>query len=158
MRWWFGCPLSLASARRLQDVHAKVNGRLLPGRMVEQAAIEIFDLAGNKLLTATLNVVFDDNVRELRAMYTSAVLLQRHGTWDRDHSPGEEVVPSEQFTMSGGLPAGTLGCASCSVQRFGALAHYPTGQTRVGRSISGSTLSWLQDSWSGRALWSKGRM
>jgi hypothetical protein len=47
MRWWFGCPLSLASARRLQDVHAKVNGRLLPGRMVEQAAIEIFDLAGS---------------------------------------------------------------------------------------------------------------
>jgi len=63
-----------ALARRLQDVHAKVNGRLLPGRMVEQAAIEIFGLAGNKLLTATLNVVFDDNVRELRAMYTSAVL------------------------------------------------------------------------------------
>ena len=158
MRWWFGCPLSLASARRLQDVHAKVNGRLLPGRMVEQAAIEIFDLAGNKLLTATLNVVFDDNVRELRAMYTSAVLLQRHSTWDRDHSPGEEVVPSEQFTMSGGLPTGTLGCASNSVQRFGALAHYQTGQIRVGRSISESTLSWLQDSWSGPALWSKGRM
>jgi hypothetical protein len=37
-------------------------------------SIEIFDLSGNKLLTATLNVVFDDNVRELRAMYTSAVL------------------------------------------------------------------------------------
>jgi hypothetical protein len=37
-------------------------------------AFEIFDLSGNKLLTATLNVVFDDNVRELRAMYTSAVL------------------------------------------------------------------------------------
>jgi len=37
-------------------------------------AIEIFDLSGNKLLTATLNIVFDDNVRELRAMYTSAVL------------------------------------------------------------------------------------
>lgn len=49
--------------------------------------------------------------------------------------------------MSGGLPAGTLGCASYSVQRFGALAHYPTGQTGVGTSISGSTLSWLQDSW-----------
>lgn len=37
-------------------------------------ATEIFDLSGNKLLTATLNIVFDDNVRELRAMYTSAVL------------------------------------------------------------------------------------
>ena len=37
-------------------------------------SIEIFDLSGNKLLTATLNIVFDDNVRELRAMYTSAVL------------------------------------------------------------------------------------
>lgn len=37
-------------------------------------AIEIFDLSGNKILTATLNIVFDDNVRELRAMYTSAVL------------------------------------------------------------------------------------
>lgn len=37
-------------------------------------AIEIFDPSGNKILTATLNIVFDDNVRELRAMYTSAVL------------------------------------------------------------------------------------
>jgi len=37
-------------------------------------AIEIFELSGNMLLTATLNIVFDDNVRELRAMYTSAVL------------------------------------------------------------------------------------
>lgn len=37
-------------------------------------AIEIFDLSGNKILTATVNIVFDDNVRELRAMYTSAVL------------------------------------------------------------------------------------
>lgn len=37
-------------------------------------AIEIFDLLGNKLLTATLNVVFDDSVRELRAIFTSAVL------------------------------------------------------------------------------------
>lgn len=37
-------------------------------------AIEIFDLSGNKLLSATLNVVFDDNVRELRAIFTSAVL------------------------------------------------------------------------------------
>jgi hypothetical protein len=37
-------------------------------------AIEIFDLSGSRFLTATLNVVFDDNVRELRAMYTAAVL------------------------------------------------------------------------------------
>lgn len=37
-------------------------------------AIEIFDLSGNKLLTATLNIVFDDNVRELGAIFTSAVL------------------------------------------------------------------------------------
>lgn len=37
-------------------------------------AIEIFDLSGNKLLTATLNVVFDDNLRELRAIFTSAAL------------------------------------------------------------------------------------
>ena len=37
-------------------------------------AIEIFDLSGNKLLTGTLNIVFDDNVRELRAIFTSAVL------------------------------------------------------------------------------------
>jgi hypothetical protein len=36
--------------------------------------IEIFDLLGNKILTATLAIVFDDNVRELRAMFTSAVL------------------------------------------------------------------------------------
>jgi hypothetical protein len=39
-----------------------------------QFAIEIFDLSGNKLLTATLNIVIDDNGRELRAMFTSAVL------------------------------------------------------------------------------------
>jgi hypothetical protein len=37
-------------------------------------AIEIFDLSGNKILTATLAIVFDDNVRELRAIFTSAVL------------------------------------------------------------------------------------
>lgn len=39
-----------------------------------QFAIEIFDLSGNKLLTATLNIVIDDNGREVRAMFTSAVL------------------------------------------------------------------------------------
>jgi hypothetical protein len=37
-------------------------------------SIEIFDLSGNELLAATLNLVFDDNVRELRAIFTSAVL------------------------------------------------------------------------------------
>jgi hypothetical protein len=37
-------------------------------------AIQIFDPARNKILTATLNLVFDTNVRELRAIFTSAVL------------------------------------------------------------------------------------
>jgi len=37
-------------------------------------AIDIFDLSGNKILSGTLNTVFDNDVRELRAMYTSAIL------------------------------------------------------------------------------------
>jgi hypothetical protein len=37
-------------------------------------AIQIFDLAGNNILTATLDLVFDDNLRQLRAIFTSAVL------------------------------------------------------------------------------------
>ena len=37
-------------------------------------AIQIFDLAGNKILSATLDLVFDNSVRELRALFTSAVL------------------------------------------------------------------------------------
>ena len=37
-------------------------------------AIQIFDLSGNKILTATLDLVFDNNVRDLRAIFTSAVL------------------------------------------------------------------------------------
>jgi hypothetical protein len=37
-------------------------------------AIQIFDLSGNKILAATLDLVFDNNVRELRAIFTSAVL------------------------------------------------------------------------------------
>jgi hypothetical protein len=37
-------------------------------------AIDIFDLSGNKILTAMLDLAFDDNVRELRAIFTSAVL------------------------------------------------------------------------------------
>ena len=37
-------------------------------------AIEIFNVSGIKIITATLDIVFDDNVRELRAIYTSAVL------------------------------------------------------------------------------------
>lgn len=36
--------------------------------------VVISDLSGNKLLTATLEVVFDDNLRHLRALYTSVVL------------------------------------------------------------------------------------
>jgi hypothetical protein len=35
---------------------------------------ELFDLSGNKILTATLAIVFDDNLREMRLMFTSAVL------------------------------------------------------------------------------------
>jgi len=37
-------------------------------------AFEIFDLSGNKILSGTMNTVFDDNGRELRAIFTSAVL------------------------------------------------------------------------------------
>lgn len=37
-------------------------------------AIQIFDLNGNNILNATLDLVFDDNVRELRAIFTSAVV------------------------------------------------------------------------------------
>jgi hypothetical protein len=37
-------------------------------------AADIFDLSGNKILTITADLVFDDNVREARAMFTSAVL------------------------------------------------------------------------------------
>src|ERR1700686_1976115 len=37
-------------------------------------SIQIFDLPGNKILAATLDLVFDNNVRELRAIFTSAVL------------------------------------------------------------------------------------
>src|ERR1700732_3346054 len=37
-------------------------------------AIVISDLSGNKILTATLDLAFDNNVRELRALFTSAVL------------------------------------------------------------------------------------
>jgi hypothetical protein len=36
--------------------------------------IQIFDLSGNKILAATLDLVFDSDVRELRAIFTSAVL------------------------------------------------------------------------------------
>lgn len=37
-------------------------------------AIQIFDPSGNKILTATLDLVFDSNVREIRALFNSAVL------------------------------------------------------------------------------------
>ncbi len=37
-------------------------------------AIDIFDLSGNKILTATFDLVFDDNVQEVRAIFTSVVL------------------------------------------------------------------------------------
>jgi hypothetical protein len=37
-------------------------------------AIQIFDLSGNKILAATLDLVLDDNVQGLRAIFTSAVL------------------------------------------------------------------------------------
>ena len=37
-------------------------------------SIDIFNLAGMKILTATLDLVFDSNSRELRAMFTSAVV------------------------------------------------------------------------------------
>jgi hypothetical protein len=37
-------------------------------------AVTLFDLSGNKLLTLTADLVFDDNVREARAIFTSASL------------------------------------------------------------------------------------
>jgi hypothetical protein len=36
--------------------------------------ITISDLAGNKILVATLDLVFDDHVRQMRGIFTSAVL------------------------------------------------------------------------------------
>ena len=36
-------------------------------------AIDVFDLSGNPLFTATLDLAWDDNMRELRLIYTSAV-------------------------------------------------------------------------------------
>jgi hypothetical protein len=36
--------------------------------------VDVFNLAGNKILTATIDLVFDDNVREARGLFTSAVL------------------------------------------------------------------------------------
>lgn len=37
-------------------------------------AIDIFNLSGDKILTATLDLVFDDNVQEVRAIFTSIAL------------------------------------------------------------------------------------
>lgn len=37
-------------------------------------AIQIFDFSGNNILAATLDLVFDADVRELRGLFTSAVL------------------------------------------------------------------------------------
>lgn len=37
-------------------------------------AIQIFDLSGNKILSATLDLVFDENARHLRAIFTSVAL------------------------------------------------------------------------------------
>jgi hypothetical protein len=37
-------------------------------------AFEVFDLSGTKILTATVGTVFDDDVRELRAIFTSVLL------------------------------------------------------------------------------------
>jgi len=36
--------------------------------------VDVFNLSGNKILALTLDLVFDDNVRELRAIFTSAAL------------------------------------------------------------------------------------
>jgi len=38
------------------------------------AAIDVFDLSGNKVRTSDLDLVFDDSVREMRAIFTSIVL------------------------------------------------------------------------------------
>ena len=37
-------------------------------------AVAIFDQSGNKIFTVTLNIAWDDNVRELRGIFTSVVL------------------------------------------------------------------------------------
>lgn len=37
-------------------------------------AADILDSSGNKILTIAVNLVFDDNVRQVRAIFTSAVL------------------------------------------------------------------------------------
>jgi len=36
-------------------------------------AVDVFDLSGNKAFTATLDLVFDEDVQELRGMFTSTV-------------------------------------------------------------------------------------
>jgi hypothetical protein len=36
-------------------------------------AAQVFDLSGNLLFTTTLNLAWDDNMRELRPIFTSAV-------------------------------------------------------------------------------------
>jgi hypothetical protein len=37
-------------------------------------AFDIFNLSGNKILTATVDLVFDDNLQHARAIFTSTVL------------------------------------------------------------------------------------
>ncbi len=56
-------------------------------------AIDVFDLSGKKILTATFDLVFDDNVREVRAIFTSAVLP--NGT------PLATVITSDAKRVSG---------------------------------------------------------
>jgi hypothetical protein len=62
-------------------------------------AIDIFNLPGSKILTATLDIVFDDNVKEFRALFTSAVLP--------DGTPLTTVITVEArrlFPQSGSQP------------------------------------------------------
>ncbi len=59
-------------------------------------AADIFDVSGNKILTITVNLVFDDNVRELRAIFTSAVLPNGTPLATVIAVDGKRIFPNEQ--------------------------------------------------------------
>ena len=56
-------------------------------------ALKVFDPSGNFLFTATLNLVWDDNMRELRFIFTSAVLPNGTPLTIAVNGDGRKVVP-----------------------------------------------------------------
>jgi len=71
---------NLVNGKGTASLNGNITGEIFSGTYsvnrgcTGKFAIEIFDSSGNKILTATLDIVFDDNIGELRAMYTSAML------------------------------------------------------------------------------------